>query len=65
MTDRTTAKTHYTVEFTERLKDSHVLTDVIDGAYCMGYNTVLEAAENVLSKDDYWKIVNYLNEHGI
>lgn len=37
---------------------------VIDSAYCDGYNTVLDAAEKVLSGEDYWKIVEYLNKQG-
>ena len=39
-----------------------LLKDAVDVGYCEGYNTVLEAAEEVLSKDDYWKIVKRLQK---
>ena len=39
-----------------------LLKDAVDAGYCEGYNTVLEAAEEVLSKEDYWKIVNRLQK---
>ena len=36
----------------------------VDAGYCEGYNTVLEAAEEVLSPEDYEKLVKHLNENG-
>ena len=36
----------------------------VDAGYCEGYNTVMEAAEEVLNPEDYLKLVNYLNENG-
>lgn len=44
-------------------KTTDLLSYTLDVGYCEGYNTVLDAAEKVLSSEDYWKIVNYLDEH--
>lgn len=44
-------------------KTTDLLSYTLDAGYCEGYNTVLDAAEKVLSSEDYWKIVNYLDEH--
>lgn len=38
------------------------LEGVIDGGYCYGYNTVLEAVEAVLSKQDYFKVIDFLHK---
>ena len=33
----------------------------VDAGYCEGYNTVMEAAEEVLDPENYQKLVDYLN----
>lgn len=65
---RQEVKQHYAEEFHRHLKEEHVnywLENAIDAGYCEGYNQVLTAAELVLSKEDYWKIVNKLEELGL
>lgn len=42
-----------------------IAKEAVDAGYCEGYNTVLEAAEEVLSPEDYKKLVDYLNENGM
>ena len=37
-----------------------IISEIADLAYCNGYNTVLDAAEKVLSNEDYFKIVKQL-----
>lgn len=37
-----------------------IISEIADLAYCNGYNTVLDAAEKVLSDEDYFKIVKQL-----
>ena len=49
-------------EVTDTLKQ--VAKEADDSGYCEGYNTVMEAAEDVLSPEDYKKLVDYLNENG-
>lgn len=39
-----------------------VISEVADLGYCNGYNTVLDAAEKVLSEEDYFKIVKQLEK---
>lgn len=39
-----------------------IISEVADLGYCNGYNTVLDAAEKVLSKEDYFKIVKQLEK---
>lgn len=39
-----------------------IISEVADLGYCNGYNTVLDAAEKVLSKEDYSKIVKQLEK---
>ena len=63
---RYVVKEHYVDTFMDYLNDNYrflsAIENVVDGAYCYGYNTVLEAAEQVLSQEDYWKIVNKIEE---
>ena len=40
------------------------LKQAIDSGYCEGYNTVLDAIAEVLPKESYWKVVNYLDSIG-
>ena len=54
-------------EFQENLKyhASDVLKHALDCAYAEGYNKVLQAAEMVFGlTENYWKIVNKLEELG-
>lgn len=39
-----------------------IISEIADLAYCNGYNTVLDAAEKVLSNEDYFKIVKQLEK---
>lgn len=39
-----------------------IISEVADLGYCNGYNTVLDAAEKVLSEEDYFKIVKQLEK---
>ena len=39
-----------------------IISEIVDLAYCNGYNTVLDAAEKVLSNEDYFKIVKQLEK---
>ena len=39
-----------------------IIREIADLAYCNGYNTVLDAAEKVLSNEDYFKIVKQLEK---
>lgn len=39
-----------------------IISEIADLAYCNGYNTVLDAAEKVLSNEDYFKIVKQLKK---
>ena len=39
-----------------------IISEVADLAYCNGYNSVLIAAEKVLSEEDYFKIVKQLEK---
>lgn len=67
MRNRQDNKKFWTQELYKQLeldkKTTELLSNALDTGYCEGYNTVLDAADAVLSKDDYWKIVNYLDEH--
>lgn len=49
-----------------KLQEEHfndrIISDIVDLAYCNGYNAVLDAAENVLSNEDYFKVVKQLEE---
>lgn len=65
--NRQDIKKHYAQQFIKYITEDDYkflssLENVIDCGYCYGYNIVLEAAENVLSNEDYWKIVNKLEE---
>lgn len=55
-----------TIHTENLLKDKDLFKNIqyaIDGGYCDGYNTVLQAYENLFGLDEnYWKLVNYLNE---
>ena len=42
--------------------NKHIISEVADLDYCNGYNTVLDAAEKVLSEEDYFKIVKQLEK---
>lgn len=60
-----------TVEIYSKRLVSELLTgfeyqakQLIDLAYCEGYNTVLEHAEDVLSPENYQKLIDYLNKNG-
>lgn len=46
----------------EEIINNRIISDIADLAYCNGYNHVLEAAETVLSRDDYFKIVSQLEK---
>lgn len=67
MRNRQDNKKFWTQELYKQLeldkKTTELLSNALDTGYCEGYNTVLDAAEKVLSSEDYWKIVNYLDEH--
>nr|DAU49672.1 MAG TPA: hypothetical protein [Caudoviricetes sp.] len=39
-----------------------IISEIADLAYCNGCNTVLDAAEKVLSEEDYFKIVKQLEK---
>ena len=39
-----------------------IISEIADLAYCNGCNTVLDAAEKVLSVEDYFKIVKQLEK---
>lgn len=39
-----------------------IISEVAYLGYCNGYNTVLDAAEKVLSEEDYFKIVKQLEK---
>lgn len=39
-----------------------IISEVADLGYCNRYNTVLDAAEKVLSEEDYFKIVKQLEK---
>jgi len=39
-----------------------IISEVADLAYCNGYNAVLIVAEEVLSEEDYFKIVKRLEK---
>jgi hypothetical protein len=39
-----------------------IISEVADLGYCNGYNTVLDAAEKVLSEEDYFKVVKQLEK---
>lgn len=63
---RQESREYYTKKFLENMNDkaSSMITYYIDGGYCDGYNTVLQAYENLFGIDErYWKLVNYLNEN--
>lgn len=58
-------KNHYADECYRRLEFLpfvSAIKEAVDGGYCYGYNTVLNAASEVLSKEDYMKIVNKIEE---
>ena len=62
---REESRNYHTEDFLKNIKEhsSSIITYYIDGAYCDGYNTVLQAYENLFGLDErYWKLVNYLNE---
>lgn len=41
------------------------LENIVDAGYCDGYNTVLQAYEDLFGLDErYWKLVNYLDKNG-
>ena len=56
----------YTDKFFEYSNDDikKHLHNVLDNAYCIGYNTVLDACWNVLSKEDYKKVTDWLDKNG-
>ena len=64
--DREETRKHYIEQFFELSKNeiTEHLVHVIDCGYCTGYNTVLDACQKVLSKDDYQKVINWLEKHG-
>ena len=60
-------KKHYAKQFLKYITEDDYgfmssLENVLACAWAYGYNIVLDAAEDVLSKEDYWKIVNKLEE---
>ena len=60
-------KKHYAKQFVKYITENDYgfmssLENVLANAWGYGYNIVLEAAEDVLSEEDYWKIVNKLEE---
>lgn len=60
-------KKHYTEKFFENhTQDLNCwLEHIIKGGYIDGYNTVLQAYENLFGLDErYWKLVNFLNKNG-
>lgn len=64
---RQDVKEHYSQEFLKLVLEDNMpfkqtLEGVIDGGYCYGYNTVLEAVEAVLSKQDYFKVIDFLHK---
>lgn len=65
MEHRQKIRKRYTEEILDRLKEegSDYFSYSIDGAYCEGYNIVLDAAKAVLSGEDYKKIIDWLDEH--
>lgn len=46
----------------EEFINNRIISDIADLAYCNGYNNVLEAAETVLNREDYFKIVSQLEK---
>ena len=42
----------------------HNVKEAVDAGYVEGYNTVLEADEEVLSPEDYEKLIVFLDENG-
>lgn len=50
------------VKLQEEYFNDRIISDIVDLAYCNGYNTVLDAAEKVLSNEDYFKIVSQLEK---
>ena len=69
MRGRTESKEYWTEQMMKELKIEetleHILRNCLDCGYCEGYNTVLAAAEAVLSANNYKKIVDYLNKKGM
>ena len=57
-------KKHFIEYFLKTFKEENdgLLKYVIDASWGNGYNLVLDACWEVLSKDDYWKVVNKLEE---
>lgn len=63
---RKESRENYTEEFINNLidKSASMITYYIDGAYLDGYNTVLQAYENLFGLDEnYWKLIDYLNKN--
>lgn len=50
------------VKLQEEYFNDRIISDIVDLDYCNGYNTVLDAAEKVLSNEDYFKIVSQLEK---
>lgn len=63
---RETSRNYWTDKFFERYKNDleSFVKQTADGAYCDGYNTVLQAYEELFGLDkNYWKLVKYLEEN--
>lgn len=54
---------HYSKEFQKILQENdNAIKNIIDCAYCEGYNRVLDAALSVLPWKEYHKIIDKLHE---
>lgn len=66
MRNRTESKEFWTKQMIKELdveeKLEHMIKQSVDTGYCEGYNTVLDAAEKVLSAANYKKIIDYLDK---
>jgi hypothetical protein len=62
---REQSREYWTNKFFEIHKDDiyAYIKNACDGAYCDGYNTVLQAYEELFGLDErYWKLVDYLDK---
>ena len=63
---REETKDYFGTRLLQQIKDytAYPVKDNIDCAYCEGYNTVIEAAEECLPPEEYQKLIDYLHEKG-
>lgn len=69
MRSRTESKEFWTKQMMKELdveeKLEQMIKQSVDAGYCEGYNTVLDAAQAVLSAANYEKLINYLDKKGM